>query len=140
MIYPVDLDARYVVHNTVTLETTSPKTWPRTDGMEVQGLDADLVILKIVVDAKPAYDPLAISLKSSDVIDVPAEEYRREWSIVPLSAEALADIQETADLEAEQAQAISIYQDLKNGAGNSNQRIARVEKVLAHLLRKEYRP
>lgn len=138
--YPVDLNAKYVSYNTVTLEVSNAKSWPRADGMAISGLDAEINMLMLTKGVMPVYDSATHEITREQVIDVPASEYRTEYTAAPLSAEDLAEVQEDSEIDAERVQAIAVYQDLKDGAGNSNQRIARVEKVAAHLLRRMYRP
>lgn len=139
--YPVDLDGRYIRYSDADADVRGQiRAWPRADGMPIEGLDPDLRPLKVVIADRPAYDLDTHSLNPGWVIDLVAEEYRREWTAVPLSAEDLAEIQEDNELEAERLQAIAIYQELKNGVGNNGERIVRIEKTVAHILRMLYQP
>jgi len=139
--YPVDLDQLYIPYSVSAGDVVGkPRAWPRADGMAIEGADPDVIPLMAVEGDKPIYDPDTHHLEPSFVIDLPAEEYRREWVVTNHSAEELAEIAEEAEIAAEAEQAKAVYLDLKNGVGNNGDRLVRVEKALAHVLRRMYQP
>ncbi len=89
----------------------------------------------IVLQSDPAFDPATEKLQGFDYVVNPADVEATK-TVVPLTADeldALAD-------EAERVIARSFYDDLKAGVGNNAQRLTRVERVAARLLRDAYEP
>lgn len=128
--YPVPTDSRWSIWSIseATIKRHN-KPWPRADGAEIVGLDADLIPLLEVQEAQPVFDPATHRLERADaVVDIDANTHTHGWNVVARS-------QESIDAEAEREQAISMYQDLRDGTGTQLQRLARVERVAAYLLK-----
>lgn len=138
--YPVDLNEDYVMYNTSTTAVSSQRAWPRADGMAIDGLETNLIPLVATTAVKPPYDADTQFLFPNMVVDLPSEEYRKEWILMTLSAEDQTAIQAQNEMDAERLQAIAVYQDLKNGVGTDAERMVRIEKALAHLIRRKYQP
>ena len=129
--YPVDVEnTRWATWRLSTAEIIKhARPWPRHDGGEIVDLDPDIVPLLEVREAQPAYDPATHKLQSvAPVVDVPGNTHTHGWTIVPLTQEELDEI-------AERAQAVAVYQDLKDGTGTQLQRLVRTERVCAYLLK-----
>ena len=129
--YPVDVEntlwAAWRISTAEIIKHAKP--WPRHDGGEIVGLDPDLVPLLEVQGARPAYDAATERLtRSAPIVDVDANTHTHGWEITPLTQQEIDDI-------AERAQALAVYQDLKNGNGTQLQRLVRTEKVCAYLLK-----
>lgn len=108
------------------------RRWPRIDGGEIIGLSADIVPLLEVTEDQPAYDPTTHYLiRSEPIVDVVNNTHTHDWIIT-------ARPQEDLDEEAENEIAKSHYNDLIAGIGTAEERIVRVEKVAAHLLKRTY--
>lgn len=58
------------------------------------------------------------------------------WVDVPKTQEELDEYAKNLELQSEEVQLRSVIADLKNGVGNAGERIARVERVCAYLLRR----
>ena len=128
--YPVSPDSRWSIWSIADAEIkVHNKPWPRLDGMEIVNLNPDMVPLKEVQSPQPAFDPATHYLnRTAPVVDVDANTHTHGWEVLPRPQ---ADI----DADAEREQAKAVYQDLINGTGNSSQRIVRVERVCAYLLK-----
>lgn len=128
--YPVAEDSRWSIWSISDAEIKRHnKPWPRKDGMEIVGLDPDLVPLLEVNEPQPAYDAATQQLeRTPPVVDVPNNTHTHGWAIVPRP-------QEDIDAEAEREQAKALYQALKNGTGNTTTRLERCESVCAYLLK-----
>ena len=128
--YPVSPDSRWAIWSISQAEILKHnKPWPRLDGMEIVGLNPDTVPLLEVEEAQPAYDPATHYLnRTAPVVDVNANTHTHGWEILPRDPQDIAD-----DAECEQAKAV--YQDLVNSTGTAEQRLTRVERVCAYLLK-----
>lgn len=132
--YPVDVEnTRWAAYRVSTQEVVRRNMrWPRADGGEIVGLDPDLVPLLEVREDQPAYDPATERLEAATpVVDVDANTHTQGWSVVARSQQEIDD-------EAEREQAKAAYLALKNGEGTQLERLVRVEKVAAHLLKAAY--
>lgn len=132
--YPVDVENTKWAFYRLSTDTILKHnvSWPRADGEEILGLDPDIIPLMEIVEAIPAYDPSTHKIQEAPpTIDVNANTHTHGWTVVPYTQEEL-------DNEAEKNQAIAIYLDLKNGVGTSGERLLRVERVAAHLLKLQY--
>lgn len=132
--YPVDVEnTRWSVVRISTNEIERHnKPWPRADGEEIVNLDADLVPLLEVQEARPVFDPEVERLeRTTGVIDIPNNTHTHGWQIVPLNQEEL-------DAKAELAQAKAAYQALKAHSGTAGERATRLENVVAYMLREQY--
>lgn len=63
---------------------------PRTDEGSVEGLDSDLVLLRIVRDPAPSHDATTHQPEAVEVIDLVAGECRVTWQVIDLPAEVVA--------------------------------------------------
>lgn len=135
--YPVSAESRWAMWSISQAKIIKHnRPWPRADGAEITSLDADLVPLLEVQAVQPVsgvdYDPATHRLeRSTPAVDVPNNIHLHGWTIVPRS-------QEDLDTEAEREQAKAKYDDLKTGVGTQGERLVRVEKVAAHLLKVQY--
>jgi hypothetical protein len=139
--YPVDVEntkwAIWSISGNTALRTG--KTWPRADGGELVGSDPDLVPLLEVRSAKPAYDPATQKLlAATPVADIPNNTYTYGWNIVALTQSELDAIAAETTAQTERDQAKALYQDLKDGVGTATERLERVERVLARILKDTY--
>ena len=110
---------------------------------EIVGQDPDIVPLLEVDVAQPVdgvdYDSATHRIeRGTPIVDVPANEHRHDWDIILLTQEELDAIAEQEAWTQEQITAKAQYDDLQNGVGTSAERIERVEKVAAHLLKVTY--
>lgn len=128
--YPVDPSSRWATWSISQAEIIKHnKPWPRADGGEIVGLDPDIVPLLEVDEAQPAYDPATHRLeRNTPVVDVAGNRHVHGWNIVARS-------QEDLDAEAERELAKAQYQDLMDGTGTQIERLERVEKVAAYMLK-----
>jgi len=95
--YPVDPSKRFVVVTTADSKIVrSNIPWPKANG-EPFDIDPDYAILEIVEPDQPVIDPSTHKLVRNPVVDIPNQEYRIEWSSVPLTQE---ELDEKADFEA----------------------------------------
>ena len=138
--YPVDPTSRWAMYRLSTGEIIKHRVrWPRRDGSEIVGLDPDIVPLLEVQEEQPPFDSATETVeKAAPLVDVDANTHTHGWIVRALTAEELqarAD-QQQHNTNAEQAR--QVYQALKNGDGNNTQRIQRVERVCAHLLKRAY--
>lgn len=132
--YPVDVaNTRWALYRVSTQEIVRHNhRWPRADGRQIVNLDPDLVPLMEVDEPQPAYDPSTQTLqRSAPVVDVAANTHTHGWTVVSLS-------QEEIDAIAEREQAKQIYQALKAHTGSNEQRLTRLENVVAYLLKDQY--
>lgn len=142
--YPIDVEnTRWAVYNTdtSTILRRSMK-WPRADGQEIVGAPANIVPLLEVTAPKPApSDPATLKVIADDpVVDVPGNTLTQAWQEVAMSQEE-QDIYAEAQANAAELELVkSVYQALKNGTGTDAQRLTRVERVLAFLIKRDYSP
>lgn len=135
--YPVDVkNTRWAGYNTVSEEIVAHnKEWPNRFGLECTW-EPNVVPLLEVQAVQPVsgvdYDPATHRLeRSTPAVDVPNNIHLHGWVIVARS-------QEDLDNQAEREQAKAKYDDLKAGVGTQGERLVRVEKVAAHLLKVQY--
>ena len=98
--------------------------------------DAPLIQLKLVRDdTKPAYDAATEKLVQTTVDDDAAFTRNVKWVKQAMTpAEVTAYQQKQTD--AATLQTIkSVYSDLKNGVGTAGERLVRLERAVAYLLR-----
>jgi hypothetical protein len=140
--YPVDVEnTRWATWRISTAEIEKHnKPWPRHDGGEIVNLSPDIVPLLEVREDQPVYDPAIERVERADpVIDIPNNTHTHGWTVIPLTQEELDAIaqaeQDAADAAAELEQAKAMYQDLQDGVGTQLQRLVRVERVDAYLLK-----
>ena len=87
----------------------------------------------VPISDPPATNPETHKLERS----LTTEEYG--WVSVPLTTEELDALAAQAAADAEREQAKALYLDLKNGTGTTLERLLRVEKVLAYILKDTYK-
>ena len=132
--YPVDVEntrwaAIRISDNTLIRRN---EKWPRRDGGEITGLDPDIALLLEVLEPQPAYDTNTQRLQRSEaVVDIPGNTITTGWQVVAIPQEELDDAAELAQIKA-------VYLALKNGTGTQLERLVRVERVLARLLKDTY--
>ena len=119
-------------------ETRRGKHWPNKHGT-ADGLDPALVYMQETRAADPVIDPLTHRLGPVEWVDNPADESTvGTRTVIAWTAEELAGKTKEEAKEAELDAIKGIYQDLRDGVGTAEQRLARVEKVVARLLRDRY--
>ena len=151
LTYPVPEDARWDVWDTdtgtfdtrtkdgVTSDIVNIK-WPRKDRMQLPAsVPANIVLLRRI-NTLPTFDPATQKLgnPTTPVVDLVEQTITRSRAVVALTAEELQAIADAEADAAELAQLKAVYLDLKNGVGTSTQRLVRVEKVLARVMRDNY--
>lgn len=139
--YPVDLNAKYIPYSISAVDIVAgatPKPWPQADGEEILSLDPDIIMLQIAEGTVPAYDDQTEVPESSEVIDLPLEEYRREWTIRAMTQTELDQVAFDNEVEDTAATAKVHYDLLKAHAGTSGDRMIELENVVAHLLKRVY--
>lgn len=108
LTYPIDVNAtagRWYLYDTDTQAdpvkmSGGTGNWPNADGSEIQGLPANLVPLLAVTDDEPVgIDTRLVRLVGEPTIDVPANEIRTSWNIVPRSAEEKKDVVSNIEFE-----------------------------------------
>lgn len=133
--YPVQPGSRFVVYDTETGDVTRLKKWPQIDGMPPVGVPANLRFLEIKNAPRPAFDAATQNLELTWVIDLPNEEYRREFAVYDLQGAELEAAQRQARFNGDRQSAAGVLQAMKDGTGTNAQRIRRVEQVLARVAR-----
>ena len=133
--YPVDADSRWSIWSiTDAAIRVHNRPWPRADGAEITSLDPDLIPLLEVNEDQPIFDPVTHYLtRSEPVVDVAANTHTHGWTILPRS-------QEDLDNEAEREIAKAQYADLMAGTGTQLERLVRVERVAAYMLKNMFGP
>jgi hypothetical protein len=135
--YPVSPESRWAIYRLSSAAVVAKnKFWPRDDGMEVEKLDPDFVLLLHVQTAPPAFNPATHKVeRAASLVDVTENTLTQAWSIVPLTAGELADIAAQATRTTDSTQIKAALTALKNGTGTQADRLARCEKALAYLIR-----
>ena len=129
--YPVSADSRWSAVSGGAIIRSNFK-WPRGDGGEIVGLDPAITLLLHVQAADPAFDPATHRLvQGAGVFDEAANTLTFTRTAVAIPQEELDDATELTQIRA-------VYLDLKNGVGTAGERITRVEKVLARMLKDQY--
>lgn len=132
--YPVDVEAtRWAAVRISTGEVFKRREkWPNRKGQEIAGLDSDIALLLEVEAQQPDYDPDTQRLQRTEpVIDISGNTITTGWEVVDIP-------QDEQDNAAELKQVRAVYKDLKNGTGTQAQRLVRVERVLARLIKDNY--
>lgn len=74
--YPVSPEARFNLYRISTGEIIKRTiAWPRSDGMQIVGLDPDLVYLEITEQLRPDYDPRYYVLVTTETPNVANESW-----------------------------------------------------------------
>ena len=99
----------------------------------------------VIVQTDPVFDPLTHRLVGGSNIAnwdfvINPSDVEATRKVIALTQEEIDQATQDATDQAERDQAKALYQDLKSGAGNNNDRLLRVEMVLARLLRDAYGP
>jgi hypothetical protein len=99
-------------------DTTVP--YPRNDDLPVEGLDPDYLVLDVVEDPQPPYDPGTQYLSPLKVYDLENLEYRTEWTVEqippPAPVEGWDDFNATLLSDPLYHQAVGICQQNLPGA------------------------
>lgn len=69
-------------------ETATLRPYPRPDDEPVVGLDPRYLVMQLIQEPQPAYDPQAERLEPTEAIDLDALTVTRGWIIVPLDPPA----------------------------------------------------
>jgi len=147
---PGNMNSQYVIYNLNTSsliqEGGKPKRigWPVANGGPADHLESNLTLLELTSGGQPVYDEATEKLVSGMVVDLPNTEYRREWTITPLTQQELDNNAADAADAAERAQAKAVYLQLKNvdvdSLSNSekNAHLQLLSRVVARLIRDSY--
>lgn len=99
--YPRNTASRYVLFKSSTQEVLNPNTsYPRSDGMEIDGLDPDLVYLEIKEGARPDASGMFYQIEVSKVADVENGDWNVEYSAVQRPEEEITVALENAESSA----------------------------------------
>jgi hypothetical protein len=86
--YPVPAGSRWTVYDKqASAVIARGQSWPRADGMEIQGLSPEIAYLLESEDAQPNYDPRLYRLERNEVLDVDANTATRTWTSVARAVE-----------------------------------------------------
>lgn len=96
---------------------------------------APYIQLKHVDGVRPAFDPATQKLVQNIVDDDVAHTRTYGWSIVALSQAELDALAQQAQDAATLIIIRNVYQDLRNGVGTAAERLQRLERAVAWLLR-----
>ena len=135
--YPVDVaNTRWAMWSISGAEIINHnRPWPRADGGEIEGMDADLVPLLEVDVAAPVYDSATHRIeRGTPVVDVPNNEHIHGWDIILLTQEELDAIAEGAANAEEDALWASRY-EVFNSVSATN---AQIQQAIAHLIKKAH--
>lgn len=138
--YPVSPYSRWAVYSISQDKILEVgKTWPREDGMPFEDDNPDRVYLLHVSTSPPAFNNATHQVfPDKAIVNVNENTLTQAWKIVPLTAEELAKKAEESARQTDISQIKAIYTALKNGTGTTAERMARVEKVLARLIKDTY--
>ena len=100
----------------------------------------EVIQLKRVDDkTKPTFDPATQKLVKNFADDDKTFTRIFKWEVVSLTNGELAQRTQELQDEANRVQIKAVANDLKNGVGTNAERLVRLEKVVAYLLRNEVR-
>jgi hypothetical protein len=69
-------------------ETATLRPYPRPDDEPVVGLDPRYLVMELLQEAQPAYDPATERLEPTESIDLDALTVTRGWAVIPLEPPA----------------------------------------------------
>ena len=136
--YPVDVDTtRWVFYNTATSEPHSrPMVWPKANGSKINKLPANVVPLLFVRGARPSYNALNQRLtRGAPIVDLVGETYTFTYAVENLTVDEVTQLAEEVAERNLRATIRAGIKDLNQGNGTNAQRLKRVEKGLAYLLK-----
>ena len=137
--YPVDVEntrwAVWSISGAILINHNKP--WPRADGGEIEGMDADLVPLLEVDVSAPVdgvdYDSATHRIeRGTPVVDVPNNEHIHDWDIILLTQEELDAIAEGTANDEEDVLWASRYEVFESVSATNDQ----IQKAIAHLIKK----
>lgn len=124
--YIIDSNTREVVRESRTPFNIDPA---------IQPPDPYLQLVRVDDDRRPAFDEATQKLVREFVDDDAAFTRTFRFVVAPMTAEEIAAYQRRQADTAELQQLRAVYQDLQNGVGTSTERMRRVERVCAWLLK-----
>ena len=65
-------------------QTATLRPYPRQDDEPIVGLDPRYLVMQLIQEAQPAYDPATERLEPDEVIDLDALTVTRGWAVLPL--------------------------------------------------------
>lgn len=95
----------------------------------------DFRIVNILPD--PAFDPATQKLEGWGYVLFP-EYVEAQRDVVQMTQQEQDDYAEAQDAEQERQLALSYYNDLRNGVGTNLERLVRLERVAARLIKDNY--
>lgn len=107
---------------------------------ETKQPEGDVIQLKQVIDAsRPTHNPDTEKLVESIVDNDVAFTRTFRLVVAPLSAPEIAAVTQRNADETNRLQIKAVIADLRNGVGTAVERLTRLEKAVAYLLREEVR-
>lgn len=103
------------------------RPYPRTDGKPVEDLEAGLVVMELNEAETPSYDPATERLEPFETVNVKEGTVTRGLRAVQLPAEQM-------EARAKEAEALATLADVGSKPGTVAERLARLEKLVAHLM------
>lgn len=83
LTYPVNLSSRWtIIQASTNIIIARNRSWPRTDGMEIQGADPDFIYLEQVTTERPECDERLFDLVQTEpVIDTAGNTITTGWTV-----------------------------------------------------------
>lgn len=134
--YPVDVaSTRWAAYDTTTQEILRRgMRWPRRDGGPIERGDDTVVLLREIIEPQPPFDPdTQQQVRDGHAVDLEASTITYGWLVEELPPEQQDDNHRRRQIK-------NLYQDLRDGSGTAGERLQRVERVLAYMLREAYGP
>lgn len=126
MYYIVNIETRQLIKQSSTPFNIDETVQPDYPLIQLKGVENN---------TEPSYDPATQKLKREFVDNDTLFTRTFYWNVVAKTAQEQAAYQQQLDAEATRQQIKSVYNALKDGQGTSAERIQRVEKAVAWLLR-----
>lgn len=130
MFFIVDKNTRVVLRTSLTPFNVDESVQPPNGIVQLKGIENNTV---------PSFDPQTQKLVRSFTDDDATGTRTFRLQAVALSADELAVVAQASQDETERLAIKAVISDLRNGIGTATQRIQRVERACAYLLRQEVR-
>lgn len=129
----------FYIINKETRELIRRSETPFNIDATVQPPPPMIQLKRIDINTKPAFNAATQRLNYDFVDDDAVFTRTFSWSVVALTNGELTAATQAASDEASRVQIKAVIADLRNGVGTAAERLARIEKGLAYLLRGEVR-
>lgn len=126
MFYIINSNTREVVRESRTPFNIDPAIQPPPPFLQLR---------RVIDETQPTFDPATEKLVREFVDDDAAGTRTFRQVVAPMTADEIAAYQRRQADAAELEQLRLVYNDLKNGVGTAAERIQRVERVCAWLLK-----